>query len=106
MTTRRDRLTGLSRGMPRLEDILAIPRQLFDSIASRLARALTANLTNQKAQFDRIAGGLSFKPMLRHIHQSSQNINGLHHRAALAGERKLKDSAQNTCSFEQTVRFA
>ena len=74
LTIRRDRLTGLSRGMPRLEDILAIPRQLFDSISSRLGRALTANLTSQQAQFERIAGGLSFKPMLGHIRQSRQTL--------------------------------
>ena len=103
ITTRRDRLTGLSRGMPRLEDILAIPRQLFDSIASRLARALTANLTNQKAQFDRIAVGLSFRPMLRHVHQSRQNINGLQHRAALAGERKIKDAAQKLAALSKQL---
>ena len=47
LTIRRDRLTGLSRGMPRLEDILAIPRQLFDSFRADLA-CLTAILRVNK----------------------------------------------------------
>ncbi|MEC8768587.1 MAG: exodeoxyribonuclease VII large subunit [Pseudomonadota bacterium] len=103
LTTRRDHLTGLSRGMPRLEDILAIPRQLFDSISSRLGRALTANLTRQLAQFELIAGGLSFKPMLGHIRQSRQSISGLDHRAALAGDRQIKDASQKLAAVSKQL---
>ena len=103
MTTRRDRLSGLSRGMPRLEDILAIPRQQFDAIAGRLGRALAANLTNQKAQFDRMSAGLSFRPVLGHIHQSRQNIKALQHRAALAEAGKMKEAAQKLAALSKQL---
>ena len=54
LTIRRDRLTGLSRGMPRLEDILAIPRQLFDSICRLGVPSLQSH--ESLGQFERIAG--------------------------------------------------
>ena len=39
----RTHLKAAARGLPRLEDLLALPRQRFDSSSMRLARALVAN---------------------------------------------------------------
>lgn len=98
VTVRQDRLTGLSRGIPRLEDILAIPRQQFDAVSGRLGRALKVNLAGQKAQFDRVSGGLSFRPALGHIHRSHKNVRGLHRRALLAGDRMMQLAGQRLAS--------
>jgi exodeoxyribonuclease VII large subunit len=43
LETRRHQLVAAARGLPRLEDLVAMPRQQFDALDRRLAPALMAN---------------------------------------------------------------
>ncbi|MBM3544304.1 MAG: exodeoxyribonuclease VII large subunit [Alphaproteobacteria bacterium] len=54
----RHRFAGLARGLPRRTDILALPRQRFDTVALRLPRALLANAVAHRAGLTRCASRL------------------------------------------------
>ncbi|MGI9477146.1 MAG: exodeoxyribonuclease VII large subunit [Hyphomicrobiaceae bacterium] len=49
----RSHLLAASRGLPRLEDLLALPRQRFDSLERRLGPALLANTRAHAMRFTR-----------------------------------------------------
>lgn len=53
---KRARLLSASRGLPRLAEILGLPRQRFDAVAERLPRALLANIL---AGETRLAGSMA-----------------------------------------------
>ena len=54
----RTRLNASARGLPRLSDILALPRQRFDTAAARLPRALMATTQGHANRLARLAGRL------------------------------------------------
>ena len=52
-------VTGLARGLPRLEDLLALPRQLLDTVAQRLGAGLSINVGVHRTRVARIAARLT-----------------------------------------------
>ena len=58
----RTHLKAAARGLPRLEDLLALPRQRFDAVERRLARALAANTQAHGKRLARIEA--RFQPRL------------------------------------------
>jgi len=58
MQERRDRLNGLARGLPKLDRLLAMPRQQFDRLAADLPRALRTRLDASRLALTRQAAGL------------------------------------------------
>lgn len=55
---RGQRLRDLGRALPRLEALLAQPRQQFDATVQRLGGALGMAVTRKRARFDAVAGRL------------------------------------------------
>ncbi len=51
-------LRAASRGLPRLAELLALPRQRFDGAAGRLSRALIANTRTHRSSLERLSGRL------------------------------------------------
>jgi exodeoxyribonuclease VII large subunit len=58
VTSRRQRLRDLARALPRLEALLATPRQRLDASGMRLGSALGLAVTKKHRAFDRVAGRL------------------------------------------------
>ena len=58
ISDRRARLDGLARGLPRLTDLLALPRQRFDHAAARLGQTLSRAVSDRRARLDGLARGL------------------------------------------------
>ncbi len=58
VSDRRDRLTGLARGLPRLRDLLSLPQQMFDDLSDRLPRALRANTGMHRERLQIAGAGL------------------------------------------------
>jgi len=56
--SRRRELRAATRALPRLDDLLAIPRRSFDELAARIGRALGANTLAHRGRLERTAGRL------------------------------------------------
>jgi len=78
MEGRRRELAMLSRALPR--DILAVPRQQFDTLAERLPRALRANAQIHHTQYSRVAGRLSPRLLGGQIERRRERFAVLQHR--------------------------
>lgn len=87
---RRDRLAGLTRGLPRLDEVLALPAQRLDAIALRLERGLLQNVTTQKVRLDQKSARLNLKALSQTINQQVLRIGELHLRCHRAYENSLR----------------
>lgn len=75
MEERRARLKGAARGLPRLEDILALLRQRFDGAAGRLLQALKAGSRSHRQAYERLAWRLSPRPLVQNIARERQALS-------------------------------
>lgn len=87
----RSQLRGLARGLPRLQDMLALPRQRFDTAAERLTRALTRAAEVKRARLDGIAGRLSPQPIRVKIANERKVLPKLAERLDHASKRQISD---------------
>jgi exodeoxyribonuclease VII large subunit len=85
----RRELRAAARALPRAEDLLAMPRRLFDELANRVGLALLANARSHRTRFERTAGRLS--------------LAGLATAVARAGERLLQLSDRRARAFARRV---
>jgi len=60
----RAQLRGLARGLPRLQDLIALPRQRFDSVSDRLSLALRRAAELKRAWLERVEARLSLRPVI------------------------------------------
>ncbi len=77
---RRKELGLLARGLPK--DILAGPRQLLDTLAERLPRALNANAQLHQTQYSRIASRLTPRLLATQVERRRERYDGLTRRLA------------------------
>ncbi|MGF1651168.1 MAG: exodeoxyribonuclease VII large subunit [Hyphomicrobiaceae bacterium] len=70
----RTELRAAIRGLPRLDDLVAMPRQRFDAVERRLGRALLANTTAHDRRFARIAARLSPRLLTARLSRSFEQI--------------------------------
>jgi exodeoxyribonuclease VII large subunit len=80
----RTHLKASSRGLPKLQDIIALPRQRFDAIDRRLSRALLANTRAHGTRFARVSGRLTPGPSLQKHSRCRERLGVLERRAAQA----------------------
>jgi len=80
----RAHLRAASRGLPRLQDVLAMPRQRFDACEKRLGRALLANTRSHHTQFARVSARLHASPIRHRILVCGERVGAQHGRAAQA----------------------
>ena len=78
----RQHLDGLARGLPKLEDMLALPTQRLDAAAQRLAGGLQANITKQAAQLGQSAARLTPAALQSRMRFADERVCGLMARAA------------------------
>lgn len=90
----RTRLTGLARGLPKLADLVALPRQRFDNAADKLGRALIRATEVKGAAFHRIEGRLSDRPIRQKIATERKALPQLLERLVRAEARHLGDLAR------------
>ena len=78
----RQHIDGLARGLPKLEDMLALPTQRLDAAAQRLAGGLQANITKQAAQLGQSAARLTPTALQSRMRFADERVRGLMARAA------------------------
>ncbi len=77
----RTHLKAAARGLPRLQDIVALPRQRFDACEKRLVRALLANTRAHHTRYVRLSSRLRPGALAQRIALCGREIAGLQARA-------------------------
>lgn len=90
----RTQLRGLARGLPRLQDIVALPRQRFDNAAERLSRALIRATEVKQAQLQRVEARLSPQPLRLRIVAEKKALPQWMERLGRAERRALSDAGR------------
>ncbi|HEY3815322.1 MAG TPA: exodeoxyribonuclease VII large subunit [Caulobacteraceae bacterium] len=101
---RRNRLAAASRGLPRLDDLLAIKSQGFDLVANRLGAALQRNVTEHRHQLVRAASRLTPGLLQRPIDLKTDRLRDLSARLRPAADRRLARSADRIVALTQLLR--
>ncbi len=91
----RTHLKAAARGLPRAEDIVALPRQRFDAVDRRLGRALHANSRAHGLRLAKVSTRLQPRLITARIERSGRRMSECwqHARAALtriAGQRRTR----------------
>jgi exodeoxyribonuclease VII large subunit len=95
LETSRAHLKAAGRGLPRPEDVTALPRQRFDAVDQRLPRALLANTRAHTMRQTKIAGRLA-PGLLRAVieRRDRRLVDGFARARAgltrIAGERRMR----------------
>ncbi len=87
LTDRQQTLRAASRGLPRLEDAMSLPRQRLDSAAGRLSQALRANTQQHATRFTRCAARLTDWPLRQTLKLNSDQVCSLFERGGRAIKR-------------------
>ena len=80
----RTHLKASARGLPKLQDLVALPRQRFDAVDRRLSRALLANTRVHATRLARVGGRLSPAPILQKHSRCAERVQVLERRAGRA----------------------
>jgi exodeoxyribonuclease VII large subunit len=109
----RSHLKAATRGLPRLEDVLALPRQRFDACEKRLGRALLANARAHHTRYARASARLRPTPIMQRIAVCGERAGVLQARAAqalrsglVARRRQLEgyDKLLGTLSYQSVLQ--
>ena len=73
-----------ARGLPRREDLLALPRQRFDAVDKRLARALSANTHSHGKRLARVAPRLQARLLAARLERARDRLDRTSDRAVQA----------------------
>ena len=96
----RERLKAYARSLPRLENLLALPRQRFDEAERRLARALSANTHAHGKRLAQIAPRLQVRLVAQRIDRDRQRLD----RVQRAGLTALaRSTSTRRTRFERTA---
>ncbi len=85
------RLEGLGRGLPKPDDLFALPGQRLDHASQRLGLGLGAAASAKRSQLERIAGRLSGQVLTSKLTNGQQRTQDLAARATRAEQRHVSD---------------
>ena len=102
--TRRERLTALSRGLPRPADILAMARQRLDYAASHLTMGLRRNVDLHGRRLTGVAAPLRPAMLSRRNDQHAMQLKDLDHRLRASLDRRLGTLGDRLASSAAALR--
>lgn len=96
----RAHLKAAARGLPRLEDLIALPRQRFDAVDRRLSRALLANARAHAIRHARLSTRLHPRLLSVRLERAKERLKRAWHH----GERGLaRLAARNQSRFDRVA---
>lgn len=98
-------LASLARGLPKLEDILALPTQTLDGLSQRLAMGLQANVQHHRARHAQISAGLTPLALRQRAQQSLQRVQDLRRRADLQIRGHVQRQADRLSASARQLRL-
>ena len=105
VSVKKDRLEGLSRGLPRLEDVLAIPQQRFDYLASRLAQGLGRQIELQTSRFSGVQQRLSLRMVNLSINNAKSRVREFHKRLDLRHQSGLQSRRDRIAALNRELHL-
>ncbi|CAN7319129.1 exodeoxyribonuclease VII large subunit [Rhizobium sp. LjRoot98] len=104
MDNRRQSVRALTRALPSLDQLLALPRRRFDEASAGLGRGLQMNTANKRRSFERIAAHLRPDVLSTRINERRQKLTERMIRAERIVERLLQRSASRVSSADAALR--
>ncbi len=92
---RRARLVSAARGLPRLGEILGLPRQRLDAVGDRLPRALMVNIRHGDARLSRLTPRIRPDMIRERVALRRRDVDEWSRRLAEAQSRRLITERQN-----------
>ena len=99
----KSRLKSAQRGLPRMQDILGLPRQRFDGLAVRLPRGLHANTQGHYGRLGAVRGRLSPRPLELRFQTMRQGLDSLGVRNIQAFEHRVGRQRQTVSAVTQLL---
>jgi exodeoxyribonuclease VII large subunit len=103
MMQRRSQLQGLSRALPRADQLFAQPRQRFDSASERLTHALRRNVQEHRRAFTEAAAALRPRALKTRIGADHNAVRTLTARLVRAQRHRLAVSRRNLESLARVL---
>ena len=98
LESKRTELRAAARGLPRLEDLVSLPRQRFDAVEKRLGRALLANTRAHATRHIRIASRLTPRLIELRLQRAHDRLETLGRRS---GEGLARIASQRRSRLER-----
>ncbi len=100
----RRELRGLARGLPRLTDLLSLPRQRFDAAAERLARARYTYVAQRRSELQAWSGRLRPNLLTQRAAQARERLNVATGRLSRALTERVTRERQQLAAWSARLR--
>jgi len=104
LESQRRELRGLARGLPRLTDLLSLPRQRFDAAAERLARARYTYVAQRRGELQAWSGRLRPNLLTQRTAQARERLDVASGRMRRATSATVKRERQRLDAQAQLLR--
>jgi exodeoxyribonuclease VII large subunit len=101
LESRRQRLADLARGLPRRDDLLALPQQRFDLASSRLGAGLQRNVAAHGQDLARIASSLRPTLLQRELRLKTERLAEVWRQGHPCAKRKLETLGERLAALEK-----
>ena len=95
LSDRKQALRAASRGLPKLDEALSLPRQRLDAAAGRLGQALRTSTQAQHSRYAATAARLTRRPLEQGLAQKSDTVDALFERSVRAFKRTTEIRRQS-----------
>ncbi|WEX88445.1 exodeoxyribonuclease VII large subunit [Sinorhizobium garamanticum] len=104
MENRRQAVRSLSRALPSLDQLLALPRRRFDEASAGLGRGLQMNTANKRRAFERIAAHLRSDLLTTRISDRRRHLSEAMNRAERIVERQVHRGQSRVSAADASLR--